>query len=145
LGWAYCINAVENPALYRAMFFETTANMEDASFGALTFLPVVGAVERALEKGRLTSSDAWGPAVEMWALAHGTVSLALGGMLTSEDLLYHLQSGIRACLIGFGDLPKAADRSLRAAHRRMLPAAGLPSLPARGATLAAATLAAGAS
>src|SRR5438045_8099919 len=34
LGWAYCLNGVENPYLYRAMFFETTADIDDAAFGA---------------------------------------------------------------------------------------------------------------
>ena len=142
LGWAYCLNGVENPDLYRAMFFETTVDIDEAAFGAATFLPVIDAVQRAIDSGRLTVPGAWDPAVQMWSLAHGALSLTLGGMLTVDDLLRHLEGGVRACLVGFGDEPRAADRSLRAARRRMLPAAGLPTIPSRGATLDVATAAA---
>src|SRR2546421_1496962 len=76
LGWAYCLNAVDNPTLYRAMFFETTADLAEAAFGASTFLPVVDAVERAIAAGRVTAPSAWDPAVQLWLLAHGAVSLA---------------------------------------------------------------------
>jgi AcrR family transcriptional regulator len=139
LGWAYCLNAVENPTLYRAMFFETTADLTEASFGASTFLPVVDAVERAIAKGRITATTPWDPAVQLWMLAHGAVSLALGGMLTVEDLVHHLEGGITIALAGYGDDPRAITRSLRAARRRMLAPEGLPQLPNKGATLAAAT------
>src|SRR5437588_8226866 len=61
LGWAYCLNAVENPTLYRAMFFETTADLTEAAFGASTFLPVVDAVERAIAVGRITTAAARAP------------------------------------------------------------------------------------
>ena len=139
LGWAYCVNAIENPALYRAMFFETTADLTEAAFGASTFLPVVDAVERAIAAGRITADAAWDPAVQMWMLAHGAVSLALGGMLTVEDLVHHLEGGISAALVGYGDDRRAVTRSLRGARHRMLPPDGLPRLPDSGATLAAAT------
>jgi AcrR family transcriptional regulator len=139
LGWAYCLNAVENPTLYRAMFFETTADLTEAAVGASTFLPVVDAVERAIATGRITAAAAWDPAVQLWLLAHGAVSLALGGMLTVEDLVRHLEGGISASLVGYGDDRRAIMRSLRVARQRMLPADGLPQLPDKGATLTAAT------
>jgi AcrR family transcriptional regulator len=142
LGWAYCLNAVENPHLYRAMFFETTADMREAAAAATTFIPVVHAVERAIAAGRLRLDEAWDAAVELWALAHGAVSLALGGMLTADDLLRHLEHGIGACLVGFGDEATNTARSLRAARRRMMPSEGLPALTTGGATLADATEAA---
>jgi AcrR family transcriptional regulator len=139
LGWAYCLNAIENPTLYRAMFFETTADLTEAAFGASTFLPVVDVVERAIGAGRITADTAWDAAVQLWMLAHGAVSLALGGMLTVEDLVHHLEGGISTALVGYGDDRRAVTRSLRAARQRMLPPDGLPRLPDNGATLAAAT------
>jgi AcrR family transcriptional regulator len=142
LGWAYCLNAVENPDLYRAMFMESTFDMELAAFGAETFLPVVAAVERAIALGRLRAGPAWDPAVQMWAMAHGMVTLALAGMLSVEELLRHLEGGIAACLVGYGDEPARAKRSLRTARRRMLADSPLPVIEARGATLATAAAAA---
>src|SRR3954451_9302231 len=139
LGWAYCLHAVENPTLYRAMFFETTADLAEAAFGASTFLPAVDAVERAIVLGRVTAATAWDPAVQLWLLAHGAVSMALGGMLTVEDLVHHLEGGITSSLVGYGGDRRAITRSLRVARRRMLPADGLPQLPDKGATLTAAT------
>src|SRR4051812_40513728 len=111
LGWGYCLNALENPDLYRVMFFETTSNIADAAAGAVTFLPVVNALERAIERGRVHCEGAWDPAVQMWSLTHGAVSLTIGGMLTAEDLLHHLEGGVRAFLVGLGDEPARADRS----------------------------------
>lgn len=142
LGWAYCLNAIENPTLYRAMFFETTDDLAEAASGAATFLPVVDALERAITAGRIDGPDAWDPAVQLWALTHGAVCLALAGMLTVDDLLHHLEGGISASLAGLGGDRRAITRSLRAARRRMLPADGLPGLPDKGATLARATNAA---
>jgi AcrR family transcriptional regulator len=142
LGWAYSLNGVENPYLYRAMFFETTADLDDAAFGASTFLPVIDAVQRAIDAGRLHVDAPWDPAVQMWAMAHGALSLALGGMLGVAELLHHMEGGVSACLIGFGDHPRAVRRSVTSARRRMTPSGGLPTLPPRGATLADAAAAA---
>jgi hypothetical protein len=65
-------------------------------------------------------------------------------MLTVEDLVHHLEGGITTALVGCGDDRRAITRSLRAARGRMLPPNGLPRLPDKGATLAAATDAAAA-
>ena len=140
LGWAYCLNAVENPDLYRTMFFETTADMEEAAYGASTFLPVVDGIDRAIGAGRIERPEAWDVAVELWATVHGAVSLTLGGMLTVDDLIRHLEQGVGAALVGYGDDAAATRRSLRSARRRMMPPGGLPTLPGRGATLEAATV-----
>ena len=139
LGWAYCLNAVANPDMYRVMFLDTSADMEEAAFGAATFLPVLTNVERCIADGRLTTPSAWDASVEMWALTHGMVTLALGGMLSVDELLEHLHSAIRACLIGYGDDPSKADRSLRNVRRRMEATTTIPKLPDKGATLSVAT------
>ncbi len=138
LGWAYCLNALGRPSLYRAMFFDTATDAGEAAMAAAPFLPVVECFERAIRAGRITVGDACGPAVQLWALAHGAVSLALAGMLSVDDLLRHLEEAFAASLVGHGDAPNAANRSLRAARRRMLPREGLPSLPSRGVALDAA-------
>src|SRR3954447_19111137 len=91
LGWAYCVNAAANPDLYRVMFLETTVDASEAASSAATFLPVVTGVERCIEAGRFTSPDPWSPSVQLWALTHGLVTLALGGMLTVEEMLGHLE------------------------------------------------------
>jgi AcrR family transcriptional regulator len=117
LGWAYCTNAVTNPDLYRVMFLETTVDLEEAAFGAATFLPVVAGVERCVEAGRLEVASAWDTAVQLWGLTHGMVTLALGGMVTVGELLDHLQATIRACLVGYGDSPADVDTPARGAHR----------------------------
>jgi hypothetical protein len=57
-------------------------------------------------------------------------------MLGVVELLHHMEGGVRACLIGFGDDPRVVRRSMAAARRRMTPRDGLPELPIRGATLA---------
>jgi AcrR family transcriptional regulator len=139
LGWAYCLNAVANPDMYRVMFLDTSADMEEAAFGAATFLPVLSNVERCIETGRLTAPSAWAVSVELWALTHGMVTLAIGGMLTVDDLLEHLHGAIRACLIGYGDEPAKTDRSIRRVRRRMESTTVLPKLPDKGATLSVAT------
>ena len=138
LGWAYCLNALRNPDLYRAMFMETTVDTAEAASNVATFLPTVTAVERCIQSGRLSVSDPWDGAVELWALAHGLVSLALSGMLSDEDLRRHLQNGSRACFVGYGDQPEATNRSLRRARRRMKPSDGWPTLELRRPTLAVA-------
>jgi AcrR family transcriptional regulator len=142
LGWAYCLHGLENPDLYRVMFTETTPDLEDAAIAAATFLPVVEALERAIAADRLSVADAWDPAVQMWALAHGALSLGLAGVLTVEDLVHHVEGGVRTCLVGFGGDPASIDRSVRAARRRMVPPDGLPTLARQGATLTTAVEAA---
>jgi AcrR family transcriptional regulator len=139
LGWAYCLSAVANPDMYRVMFLDTSADMDEAALGAATFLPAVASVERCLDAGRLTAGSPWDIAVEMWALAHGVVSLGIGGMLTVDELLRHLERSIHAALVGYGDDSRAAARSVRSARRRMQGDAPLPALTRKGATLAEAT------
>ncbi len=139
LGWAYCLNAVSNPDMYRVMFAQTTTDMDQAAFGAATFLPVITTVERCIAGKRLNASrDAWATAVELWALTHGMVALALGGLLTPHDLLNHLEDAVSAALVGYGDRPAAVQRSARTIRRRMQRTLVIPPLPSKGATLATA-------
>lgn len=132
------MHALESPSLYRAMFFEATAEPAEAVAAASTFAPVVDAFERAIAAARISVSDAWDPAVRLWAFTHGTVSLVLGGLLTTGDLLKHLEDGFTITLVGLGDRPRAVEQSLRSARTRMTPAEGLPTVPSRGLTLNAA-------
>ena len=141
LGWAYCLNAVANPDMYRVMFLDTSADLDEAAFGATTFLPVITAVERCVADRRLHPVDAWDVAVELWALTHGVVTLALGGMLTIDELLHHLQGAVRACLIGYGGPPDAVDKALRKAQRVQRTIV-IQRLPDKGATLGTAVRAA---
>ena len=138
LGWAYCLNALTNPDLYRAMFLETTVDTVEAVSNVATFLPTVSAVERCTVAGRLSVPTPWDAAVQLWAFTHGLVALTLAGMLAVPELLRHLRGGLRASLIGYGDEPAAADRSLQRASEQMEPAHGWPNLEHRRMTLAAA-------
>lgn len=119
LGAAYCMNALQNPNMYRVMFLEPRAP-DEPPVGYETFETLVEFVDRAMQAGRLRAGDAVQRAREMWALSHGLVSLHLAQMLTLEEMLDTLNEGALTQFIGFGDDPAAARRSM-ARMRRTLP------------------------
>jgi len=84
LGVAYYLNAVTNPNLYRAMFMEEPVDETDAGIGLDTFEQLVTGVQRAIDAGRFRAGDAVVMATQMWALAHGVVTLQLAHLLDPE-------------------------------------------------------------
>jgi len=103
LGAAYISNAIENPALYRAMF-DTAAELEDPHAAGGSFGVLVAAAERARAEGRF--DDACVPeavALRQWASGHGLTMLVLTGVLPREALDDHAPDLIAALFIDAGD------------------------------------------
>ena len=103
LGAAYTSNAIENPALYRAMF-DTAAELEDPDAAASSFQILVAAAERACAEGRFVDSCvAEAVALRQWASGHGLTMLVLTGVLPREALDDHAPDIIAALFIDAGD------------------------------------------
>lgn len=119
LGWAYCFNAMANPHLYRVMFFEADEDPEVAAAGLAAYEPLVSAVQRCIEAGRFTEIEPWSPAMQLWTIGHGVVTLYLAGLIDREFADTHFSTMGRTAFIGFGDDPEKAERSIERAKRRM--------------------------
>jgi AcrR family transcriptional regulator len=111
LGVAYLSNALTNPHLYRFMFLEPPID-DDPDAGSFTFEILVGGVERAIEAGRFAPADPVRLATQLWATAHGTVTLHLAGLLSIEDLAECSSAMALALFVAFGDDPGAARASV---------------------------------
>ncbi|CAN5854277.1 TetR/AcrR family transcriptional regulator [soil metagenome] len=121
---AYRANAHENPHLYAVMFGsspvpEYQQSPEDAAHGWATFQMLVDAVERCVGAGRFEDRDAFAMASQLWAAAHGIVTLEQHGYLLTDDNL--LATTCVTLAVGMGDDPAAAATSLRRATRRRSP------------------------
>jgi AcrR family transcriptional regulator len=119
LGWAYCFNALANPHLYRAMFMESDDDLEVAAAGLAAYEPLVSAVQRCIEAGRFKERDPWSPAMQLWVMTHGAVTLHLAGMFDHETGLEQFSAMGTTAFIGFGDDREQAERSIERARRRM--------------------------
>jgi len=103
LGRAYWINAVQNPNLYRAMFMDGPTGLDDAGVGLDTFDTLVDAIQRCIDAGRFNPGDALPPALQMWGLIHGLVTLHLAHLLTAEAAIASLRQGADNLFFAFGD------------------------------------------
>jgi len=119
VGYAYCINAMENPNLYRAMFLEGPFEAEEIEVCAGTFQRLVTAVERCIAAGRFDPADSWRLATRFWTMAHGVISVVLAGLVGLDDAIGDLTAMAAHLCAGFGDDPRAAERSVRSGHRVM--------------------------
>ncbi|MDR6594205.1 TetR/AcrR family transcriptional regulator [Saccharothrix longispora] len=142
LGRAYRINALENSHLYGVMFggaslagFSLTE--EDRQYGRYTLSNVVACAARCVGAGRFGTADPELVAHQMWIATHGLVTLELGGYLTTtHDGPSLFESQLVALMVGVGDTPAAATRSVRSSKRRIakelggLAEAGAPGAPA---------------
>jgi len=117
LAAAYVKNAARNPHLYRFMFMEKPDD-EDAQVGVETFERLVEAVARAVDAGRFTGRPR-DLALQLWVAGHGAVSLMLAGQLSLADAQSLINATALNLVVGFGDDPARARRSLRAALRRV--------------------------
>lgn len=119
LGYAYCVNAIENPNLYRSMFLDAPVDTVDASIGEATFGRLVAAVERCMAAGRFRRADQLRLATRFWAMAHGFVALELAGLLSAADVVVDLTEMARDVCVGFGDDRRRAARSVQRGLRSM--------------------------
>ena len=151
LGRAYRINALENSHLYGVMFggaslagFSLTE--EDRQYGRYTLSNVVACAARCVGAGRFGTADPELVAHQMWIATHGLVTLELGGYLTTtHDGPSLFESQLVALMVGVGDTPAAATRSVRSSKRRIakelggLAEAGAPAETGPGAAEGATT------
>jgi AcrR family transcriptional regulator len=88
LGLAYREAALANPHLYNLMFGGAVPGFvpDEASQAAAdsTYQPLVMAVQRCLDAGRLAGADAEQIASYLWSVSHGVVSLEISGKLPGD-------------------------------------------------------------
>jgi AcrR family transcriptional regulator len=115
LGGAYFINAITNPHLYRFIF--TEKSKVDSEVGMETFERLVEGVGRAVDAGRV-EGDPRAVARQMWAMAHGVVTLHLSDLLTLDEAIEAFQGMGFAVMVGLGDDPKRTRVSIERAQPR---------------------------
>jgi AcrR family transcriptional regulator len=112
LGAAYVSNALDNPALYRAMF-DNVAELEDPDAADRSFQLLVAAAHRARALGRFAPDcDADAVALRSWASSHGLTTLVLTGILRREVLDIHAPATATALFIDAGDDPSRCRESV---------------------------------
>ena len=116
LGWAYYDNAVENPNLYRVMFLDHLEPTDDA-VGLDTFDQLVVAVARCVESGRFSPGEPFDLALQLWAVAHGLVSLQLSGLVATPLAVEMLSAAWRNLFLAFGAEAKLVSRAFTKARR----------------------------
>jgi AcrR family transcriptional regulator len=130
LGAAYFLNAITNPDIYRFMFLERAS--DDPDVGHDTFDRLVAAVARAVDAKRFSKADAKLLATQLWAMAHGIVTLHMAGLLSLEEAIdCYADMGLNL-FVAFGDDKRAARRSIEKAKRRV----GEPGLSEAGPAIA---------
>ncbi|MGY1741891.1 MULTISPECIES: TetR/AcrR family transcriptional regulator [unclassified Blastococcus] len=115
LGVAYAANALEHPALYRAMF-DAVADLEDPAGADRGLAVLVAAVTRARDDGRLDADPA-GVATRLWLAGHGLLSLVGQGVLPDDVVAGHSIETAVALLTAAGDDPAACRASVTRAWR----------------------------
>lgn len=114
LGAVYVANALDNPALYRAMF-DTAAELENPAAADQSFQVLVAAARRARAEGRFAATcDPETVALRFWASGHGLTMLVLTGVLPREALDVHAPGTAAALFIDAGDDPSNCRASVAA-------------------------------
>ncbi len=111
-GGAYFRNALANPHLYRFMFLERPS--DDPEIGHETFERLVDGVGAAIERGRFVG-DPEALAIQLWAMAHGIVTLHFSGLLELAEALECFASMGENLFTAFGDERERARASIAAA------------------------------
>ena len=113
---AYLRVVQEQPELYRAMFNHRPPVGDDA--GSDLFELLRQRLDECAQQGRFLDADPATDAVwagEIWAALHGIAVLALAGALARETTRFMLADMLFRLLVGFGDAPVSARRSIDAA------------------------------
>jgi AcrR family transcriptional regulator len=121
LGWAYYVNAMTNPNLYRAMFMERPLDATDADVGVESFLLLVDCVDSCRRAGRFEDADPVERTTQLWAIEHGVISAHLTGippLLTTDQVIDTISAASANLFKAFGDDPRSAGRSIATARRR---------------------------
>jgi AcrR family transcriptional regulator len=138
-GWAFGEWALTHPQLYRLMFGLTGgglrqhAGLELTVAGAANSSPeaqsamnvMVSSMERVVESGRIRPVDPVLASGQFLSATHGYLLLAIAGVFTPADegLDVARSFGVNL-MVGLGDDPEAAARSMRAVEAAGPPAAG---------------------
>jgi hypothetical protein len=106
-------SGVASPHLYRAMFLDRPP--EDDDLGVGTYERLVELVRRCVSAGRFPAAQAslipvW--AAQLWSMRHGMVTMTVSGVLPSEQARFVLEDMTFRLLIGYGDDPPRARRSI---------------------------------
>jgi AcrR family transcriptional regulator len=120
LGAAYFLNAVTNPHFYRFMFMEKPVD-PDLDVGLETFQRLIDGVARAIAAGFLTG-DPEARATQLWAGAHGVVTLHLAGLLDFDSAVSCFRDLAFNLCVGFGGDPATVGPSLDKGAARLVPA-----------------------
>lgn len=112
---AFSAVGLAEPHLYRAMFVDRPPEEDETGVGV--FRHLVALVERCRAAGRFPAdgtvpAEVW--AAQLWSGRHGLVTMILAGMLPAEPATYVLDDLTYRLLIGYGDDPVAARRSVAA-------------------------------
>jgi AcrR family transcriptional regulator len=117
-GAVFFASGVANPHLYRAMFLDRPP--ENDNLGAATFERLVALIRRCVTAGRFPAAQeslipAW--AAQLWSMRHGLVTMTVAELLPSEQARFVLDDMIFRLLIGYGDDPARARRSIQQGSR----------------------------
>jgi len=117
-GVVFFAAGVADPHLYRAMFLDRPP--EDDDLGAGTYARLVALVRRAVTAGRFPAAreslvPVW--AAQLWSMPHGMVVMTVAGLLPGEQARFVLDDMTLRLLIGYGDDPDRARRSIEQASR----------------------------
>jgi AcrR family transcriptional regulator len=112
-GEVFFASGVANPHLYRAMFLDRPA--EDDNLGAGTFERLVALVRRCMIVGRFPAGQeslvpVW--AAQLWSMRHGMVTMTVAELLPDEQARFVLDDMTFRLLVGYGDDPARARRSI---------------------------------
>jgi AcrR family transcriptional regulator len=132
LGRAYRHNAVTNRHIFGVMFGGSSLGgfaltEEDRQYGRYTLTSVTECAVRCIEAGRFRRDDPGLVAHQMWLAVHGTVCLELGAYLIAPyDADRCFESQITGLMIGAGDQPETANKSVAASVERFHIVFGAP-------------------
>lgn len=125
LGRAYRRSALANPHLYAIMFGGASSggfslSETDRQHGRYTLADVIACATRCIAAGRFRVADPELVAHQMWSATHGLVILELGEYLIPPyDAARCFEAQLVALMIGAGDHPERAARSVALSRRRL--------------------------
>lgn len=117
-GAVFFASGVANPHLYRAMFLDRQP-AED-QLGAGIYQRLLALVRRCATAGRFPAAQeslvgVW--AAQLWSMGHGMVTMTVAGHLPDEQARFVLDDMTLRLLIGYGDDPARARRSIADGNR----------------------------
>jgi AcrR family transcriptional regulator len=127
-GEVFFASGVANPHLYRAMFLDRPP--EEDNLGAGTFRRLVALVRRCVTAGRFPAAQeslvpVW--AAQLWSMRHGLVTMTVAELLPDEQARFVLDDMTFRLLVGYGDDPARARRSIEQGSRAAAAPATVPS------------------